>query len=116
MLGDTITGTLDAVGAADGTPILVRDLGTTYEIVNTNIKRWSVGSPIQAPLDSLYDLIRVNKFKADDVEKVVVRISHSGKRTVNDRSMPDVSLQHMVAVMLLDKTVSFHAASNLMRI
>ena len=28
-------------------------LGETYEILRTNIKRWSVGSPIQAPLDSL---------------------------------------------------------------
>ena len=28
-------------------------LGETYEIMRTNIKRWSVGSPIQAPLDSL---------------------------------------------------------------
>jgi hypothetical protein len=33
----------------------VRELGATYEIMNTNIKRWSVGSPMQAPLDSLLD-------------------------------------------------------------
>ena len=32
---------------------LVRGLGEDYEILRTNIKRWSVGSPIQAPLDSL---------------------------------------------------------------
>jgi 2-methylcitrate dehydratase PrpD len=32
---------------------LVDGLGAVYEIMNTNIKRWSVGSPIQAPLDSL---------------------------------------------------------------
>jgi 2-methylcitrate dehydratase PrpD len=31
---------------------LVKDLGKVYEIMNTNIKRWSVGSPIQAPLDA----------------------------------------------------------------
>jgi 2-methylcitrate dehydratase PrpD len=30
--------------------------------------------------------------------------------TVNNREMPDISLQHMVAVMLLDKTASFAAA------
>ena len=51
---------------------------TTYEIMNTNIKRWSVGSPIQAPLDSLLDLIREHGIKADDVEKLVVRVSHQG--------------------------------------
>ena len=45
----------------DATPkpeVLVRELGETYEIMRTNIKRWSVGSPIQAPLDSLLDLIK----------------------------------------------------------
>src|SRR6266545_1293031 len=38
--------------------LATRGLGETYEIVNTNIKRWTVGSPIQAPLDSLYTLFK----------------------------------------------------------
>jgi len=29
---------------------------------------------------------------------------------VDNRDIPDICLQHMIAVMLLDKTVSFHAA------
>ena len=33
--------------------VLVEGLGESYEILRTNIKRWSVGSPIQAPLDCL---------------------------------------------------------------
>ena len=37
---------------------MVRGLGEDYEILRTNIKRWSVGSPIQAPLDSLLVLIK----------------------------------------------------------
>ena len=94
---------------------LVRGLGETFEVVNTNIKRWTVGSPIQAPLDSLYELMKANKFKADDVEKVVVRISHQGRRTVNDRSMPDINLQYMIAVMLLDGTASLEAAHDFKR-
>ncbi|HUJ49862.1 MAG TPA: MmgE/PrpD family protein, partial [Bryobacteraceae bacterium] len=35
---------------------LVDQLGERYEIVRTNIKKWSVGSPIQAPLDALENL------------------------------------------------------------
>src|SRR5919106_5023155 len=57
---------------------LIEELGTRFEIVNTNIKRWSVGSPIQAPLDGLLDMIRANKIKADDVGKLVVRVGHQG--------------------------------------
>lgn len=94
---------------------LTRALGETYEVINTNIKRWTVGSPIQAPLDSLYELMKVNKFKADDVGKVVVRISHQGRKTVNDRSMPDINLQYMVAVMLIDGTATLEAAHDFKR-
>ena len=81
-----------------------------YEIMNTNIKRWSVGSPIQAPLDSLLDLIREHGINADDVEKVVVRVSHQGANTVDNRDMPDICMQHMCAVMLLDGIVTFESS------
>ncbi len=89
---------------------LVEGLGTTFEIMNTNIKRWSVGSPIQAPLDSLLDLIRTHGIKAGDVEKVTVRVAHQGANTTDNRSMPDINMQHMCAVMLLDGIVTFISA------
>ena len=89
---------------------LVRGLGKTYEIMNTNIKRWSVGSPIQAPLDSLFELIEEHGLKAADVDKLVVRVAHQGANTVDNRHMPDICLQHMCAVMLLDGTVTFKSS------
>ena len=89
---------------------LVRGLGTTFEIMNTNIKRWSVGSPIQAPLDALLDLIRRNDIRPDDVDKLVVRVAHQGANTVDNRDMPDICMQHMCAVMLLDGIVTFESA------
>jgi 2-methylcitrate dehydratase PrpD len=44
------------------------------------------------------------------VRQVIVRIAASAAKVVNNREMPDVCLQHMVAVMLLDKTATFQAA------
>jgi 2-methylcitrate dehydratase PrpD len=44
------------------------------------------------------------------VQKVTVRVATSEANTVNNREMPDICLQHMVAVMLIDKTASFAAA------
>src|SRR5258705_2331152 len=85
-------------------------LGERYEVVRTNIKKWTVGSPIQAPLDALELIRKKHPFEADQVQKVVVRLATSDANTVNNREMPDISLQHMVAVMLLDKTASFAAA------
>ncbi len=89
---------------------LARELGSRYEIMNTNIKRWTVGSPIQAPLDSLFELIKEHQIKASDVEKVTVRVSPGSAETVDNRLMPDINMQHMCAIMLLDGTASFEAA------
>jgi 2-methylcitrate dehydratase PrpD len=89
---------------------MLDQLGVRYEITRTNIKRWTVGSPIQAPLDCLYNLFQRRSFTADDVEKVVVRVGTSGADITNNREMPDICMQHMVAVMLLQKTASFKAA------
>ena len=41
---------------------------------------------------------------------MIVRVAHTEARVVDNRDMPDICLQHMVAVMLLDGTASFQAA------
>ena len=89
---------------------LLAGLGETYEVMNTNIKRWSVGSPIQAPLDALAELMKQQPLKPEDVERMTVRVAHQGANTTDNRAMPDICMQHLCAVMLLDGTVSFKAA------
>ncbi len=89
---------------------LVEKLGERYEVTETSIKKWTVGSPIQAPLDALQNMFKKRSFDAGQVQKVTVRVATSEANTVNNREMPDICLQHMVAVMLLDKTASFAAA------
>lgn len=103
------------IGKSPEPEVLVRNLGKTYEIMNTNIKRWSVGSPIQAPLDSLHELIRGESIKADDIEKLVIRVSTTGANTTDNREMPDICMQHMCAVMLIDGIVTFEAAHDAKR-
>ena len=90
--------------------MLVDKLGERYEVTRTNVKKWTVGSPIQAPLDALQILMKRHPWQPDDIQSVVVRVAKSEAKTVNNRDMPDICLQHMVAVMLVDKTVSFAAA------
>jgi 2-methylcitrate dehydratase PrpD len=89
---------------------LVNQLGERYEIARTNIKKWTVGSPIQAPLDCMYNILKKRPVNPDDVKSVVVRLANTEARVVDNREMPDICLQHMVAVMLIDKTASFKAA------
>ena len=99
-----------AYGRAPKPEVLVQGLGEDYEILRTNIKRWSVGSPIQAPLDALKDLMEEHSFKAGEIEKVVVKVAHQGANTTDNRNMPDICMQHLCAVMLLDGTVSFKSS------
>jgi 2-methylcitrate dehydratase PrpD len=89
---------------------LVSQLGERYEIARTNIKKWTVGSPIQAPLDCMYNIMKKGPINVDDIKSVVVREAGTEARVVNNREMPDICLQHMVAIMLIDRTASFKAA------
>jgi len=99
------------VNAPAGTPsVLTAGLGERYEIAHTDIKKWTVGTPIQAPLDALENLRRRHPFAADEVTSVAVRLAPAVGAVVDNREMPDICLQHMMAVMLLDKTASFRAA------
>jgi 2-methylcitrate dehydratase PrpD len=85
-------------------------LGERYEILRSNIKKWSVGSPIQAPLDAIEILQNRHRIDASRIDSVIVHVGDREARVVNNRSMPDVCLQHMVAVMLQDGRISFHAS------
>jgi 2-methylcitrate dehydratase PrpD len=89
---------------------LVHALGKTYEIMNTSIKRWAVGYPIQAPLDAVMNLIEKHRITAADVGRVTITIDDQGARTVNQRTMASINIQHLVAVMLLDGDISFASA------
>jgi 2-methylcitrate dehydratase PrpD len=89
---------------------LIEKLGERYEIVRTNIKKWTVGSPIQAPLDALELILKRRPIDADQVQSVTVRVATSEASLVNNREMPDICMQYMIAVMLIDKTASFKAA------
>ena len=94
---------------------LTEGLGSRFEIERTNIKKWTVGSPIQAPLDALWNLLQAHHFKPDDVAEITVRVSRTEASVVNNRDIPDICLQHMMAVMLIDGTASFAAAHDVER-
>src|ERR1700738_4617093 len=86
---------------------LIEQLGERYEVTRTNIKKWPVGSPIQAALDALQGLRAQHSFEAAQVSEVAVRLATDEAAIVNNREIPDICLQHVIAVALLDKTVSF---------
>ena len=78
--------------------------------MQTAIKRWPVGYPIQAPLDALSNLISAHRIAAKDVGRVAVTIDEQGARTVNKRRMASINIQHLMAMMLVDGEITFASA------
>ncbi len=90
--------------------ILVHKLGEEYEVQKTIIKKWNTGGPIQSPLEAV-SLIRERRpFEADDVRRVTIRVATSAADKIDDSGMVNLSMQYLIAVMLIDKTLSFKAA------
>jgi 2-methylcitrate dehydratase PrpD len=85
-------------------------------VMRTDIKKWSVGSPVQAPLDALDNLLKRHRFNAQAVQKVTVRVGAREASVVNAREMPDISAQHLLALMLVDGTVTFKSSHDLARV
>ncbi len=115
---DILTGTdnfFQAFEPAADPAGLIDKLGERFEIMKANIKKWSVGSPIQAALDGIEILRAEHPFRADEVQEVTVRLATDEANIVNNREIPGICLQHMVAVMLLDKTVTFRSAHDTAR-
>ncbi|HVB98282.1 MAG TPA: MmgE/PrpD family protein [Candidatus Dormibacteraeota bacterium] len=94
---------------------LIDQLGVRYEINRTNIKKWCVGSPIQAALQGIVLLRKQHPFTADQVRHVTVQLATDEAAIVNNREMPDICLQQMIAVMLMDNAVTFHSANDAAR-
>jgi 2-methylcitrate dehydratase PrpD len=94
---------------------MAADLGKRFYVTETAIKTFSVGYPIQSALDALLTLRRQHGLTAENVDRVVVRLPEDGAGIVNDSAMPDVNLQYLAAVALIDGTVSFDASHSFER-
>ncbi len=101
---------LEAFSPSPRPQLLTEGLGNRYEITFTSIKKFAVGSPIQAALDALILLIKKHKITAKDVKSLTARLPEPGLSIVNDRNMPDVNLQYILAVTLLDGRLTFEAS------
>src|SRR5262245_41704303 len=89
---------------------MVSRRGRRLFISETAIKVFAIGYPIQAPLDAFLTLRRQHELTVDNVERIVARLPEDGARIVDNRAMPDVNLQYVFAVALIDGTLSFDSS------
>jgi 2-methylcitrate dehydratase PrpD len=85
------------------------------EILRSNIKKWCVGSPIQAALDSLDALSLEAPVDVHGIDRVTIELPSFEAPVVDNRDMPNINLQHLAAVFLIEGELSFEAAHDLER-
>jgi 2-methylcitrate dehydratase PrpD len=80
------------------------------EILRSNIKKWCVGSPIQAALDSLETLSIEAPVDLQGIDRITIELPSFEAPVVDNRDMPNINLQHLAAVFLIEGQLSFEAA------
>lgn len=95
--------------------MMADSLGTRFEIMQASIKKWCVGSPIQAILDATVALVKEHDVMAGDLSAVRIIMPDDRIFIVNDRDMPDICAQHLTALAILDGTVTFTACHDVDR-
>jgi 2-methylcitrate dehydratase PrpD len=108
---DFLSGTKNLFTAIGGdTPVpgeLTAELGKRFEIMNTSIKKWTVGSPLQSVLDGVAVLLEDPAVRAGKVKRIVVDMPADRLHIVDNRTIPDICLQHLVAMMIVDGGATF---------
>lgn len=105
---ESVPGLLAAFSADDGASRLVDGLGEHFEILQTTIKKWCVGSPVQAALDAIESICREEGLGAGDVANIVVTLPEARVQVV-DSAMPNINLRHVLALYLGDGGVTFES-------
>ena len=58
----------------------------------------------------LREMMQLHGFNAANVEKLIARMPDKELEIVDNRNMPDIAVQHLLAVMLIDGNVTFESA------
>ena len=93
-----------------------KELGSRYEILDTSIKKYPGGQPMQATLEGYFRLVKEHGIKGQEqIQKIVVRLPDSQARTINDRHMPDVNCQYLLSVAMIDGKIDFENSHDFQR-
>ena len=117
-VADALEGQHNVLNAHSPSPepeLMVADLGSRFYVTETAIKPYPVGYPIQAALDAFFVLHGQHTLTPDNVARITVRLPEDGAGIVNDRAMPDVNCQHMIAMALVDGEVTFESTHSYQR-
>lgn len=101
----------DAMPADMQPDALYRGLGQDFRILETDIKKYSVGFPIAAPIAALEDILATTKLRPDEIQAIRVRYAQDWYKVIGDENrMPDLNLRYCLAVTIVDHGLTFAAS------
>lgn len=110
---DILDGTpsvFDVFGVNGNVQAMLEALHGQHFVELTDLKCYPVGMPIQAAAEAMEAILAEHPFDPARVEAVVCRLPPHGARIVNCRSMPDINIQYVLSVIMLDGELTFAAA------
>jgi 2-methylcitrate dehydratase PrpD len=108
-------GVLQTYGNEEHGRTLDQPLVLGDEILHSDIKKWCVASAIQPPLDSLVELLPHIPADTAQIAAVEVEIQANEVFMVSARNMPNISLQHVLALFLVDRQLTFASVHDVER-
>lgn len=101
---------LEAVSPNPDRGALSRGLGKDFEIMQGTLKKYSVGSPAQAAVEAVVEMIRDEGVDAEGIEDIEISLPQDSAVIVDNRLMPSINCQYLVVCTLLDGAFSSHMA------
>ena len=107
---DPLSGKISVFSALGEKPqpeLLVAELGTRFEILNTTIKKWTVGLPLQSVLDNVAALLEDRAVRARKIKRIVIEVATGDMHIVDNNPNPDLCVQHLIALAIADGGATF---------
>jgi 2-methylcitrate dehydratase PrpD len=96
-----------ALGEKPAPELLVAELGTRFEILNTTIKKWTVGLPLQSVLDNVAVMLEDRAVRARKIKHISIEVASGDMHIVDNNPNPDLCVQHLIALAIADGGATF---------
>jgi 2-methylcitrate dehydratase PrpD len=100
----------DAIGEDGDVARMLQELETTRHVTTTDLKQYPVGGPILAPIEALTRIMVDHGIRANDVAAIDVRLPAHAAYIADNRAMPDISVQYILSILLLDGRITFQSS------
>ena len=95
------------LGEKPAPELLIADLGTRFEVLNTTIKKWTVGLPLQSVLDNVAALLEDPAVRAGKIKHITIEVATGDIHIVDNNPNPDLCVQHLIALAIADRGATF---------